>query len=132
MLNRRRRSLRTNRQMAKASARNLPSMTRISESADLPTQPQQESVNICGIPVANLTEDEAVSAISNLIATAGAHYATVVNAAKIVAANRDPGLRQILLEADFVTADGMSVVWASRLLGKPLKQRVTGIELFQR
>ena len=31
-----------------------------------------------------------------------------------------------------VTADGMSVVWASRILGGPLKQRVTGIDLFER
>jgi N-acetylglucosaminyldiphosphoundecaprenol N-acetyl-beta-D-mannosaminyltransferase len=37
-----------------------------------------------------------------------------------------------LLEADLVTADGMSIVWASRLLGQPLKQRVTGIDLFER
>jgi N-acetylglucosaminyldiphosphoundecaprenol N-acetyl-beta-D-mannosaminyltransferase len=56
----------------------------------------------------------------------------VVNAAKIVAANRDERLKQILREADLVTADGISVVWASRLLGQRLKQRVTGIDLFQR
>ncbi|HTG15742.1 MAG TPA: WecB/TagA/CpsF family glycosyltransferase, partial [Blastocatellia bacterium] len=31
-----------------------------------------------------------------------------------------------------VTADGMSIVWSSRLLGQPLKQRVTGIDLFER
>ena len=35
-------------------------------------------------------------------------------------------------KAELVTADGMSVVWASRLVGKPLKQRVTGIDLFER
>jgi N-acetylglucosaminyldiphosphoundecaprenol N-acetyl-beta-D-mannosaminyltransferase len=41
-------------------------------------------------------------------------------------------LRERLDKAAIVTADGMSVVWASRLLGKPLKQRVTGIDLFER
>lgn len=87
---------------------------------------------IAGIPVANLTEDETVSAIDELISDGGSHYAAVVNAAKIVAADRDERLKQILLEADFVTADGMSVVWASRFLGGPLKQRVTGIDLFER
>lgn len=88
--------------------------------------------NVAGIPVASLTEDEAVAAIDEMISKGVSHYAAVVNAAKIVAANRDEGLKQILLDADLVTADGMSVVWASRLLGQPLKQRVTGIDLFER
>lgn len=87
---------------------------------------------VCGIPVANLTEDEAVAAIDKMISEGGSHYAAVVNAAKIVAATRDERLKQVLLGADLVTADGMSVVWASRLLGQPLKQRVTGIDLFER
>jgi len=56
----------------------------------------------------------------------------VVNAAKIVAANRDDKLKQVLRDADLVTADGMSIVWASRLLGQRLKERVTGIDLFER
>jgi len=87
---------------------------------------------IAGIPVANLSEDEAVAVIDKLISEGGSHYGVVVNAAKIVAADRDEKLKRALLEADLVTADGMSVVWASRLLGQPLKQRVTGIDLFQR
>ena len=88
--------------------------------------------NVAGIPVANLTEDEAVAAIDALISKGVSHYGAVVNAAKIVAADRDKKLKQVLLDADLVTADGMSVVWASRLLGQPLKQRVTGIDLFER
>lgn len=91
-----------------------------------------KTVLVCGIPVADLTEDEAVAAIDKMITEGGSHYAAVVNAAKIVAATRDERLKQVLLEADMVTADGMSVVWASRLLGQPLKQRVTGIDLFER
>ena len=88
--------------------------------------------SISGIPVANLTEDEAVAAIDEMISRSGPHYAAVVNASKIVAADRDERLKQVLLDADLVTADGMSVVWASRLLGQPLRQRVTGIDLFER
>ena len=56
----------------------------------------------------------------------------MVNAAKIVGANRDERLKHVLLEADLVTADGMSVVWASRLFGRALRERVTGIDLFER
>jgi N-acetylglucosaminyldiphosphoundecaprenol N-acetyl-beta-D-mannosaminyltransferase len=56
----------------------------------------------------------------------------VVNAAKIVHMRTDDLLRNSLLEADLLLADGQSVVWASRLLHRPLPERVTGIDLFQR
>ena len=101
-------------------------------SAPRRLRPSAATVVIADIAVANLTEDETVAAIDELISQGGSHYAAVVNAAKIVAANRDERLKQILLDADLVTADGMSVVWASRILGGPLKQRVTGIDLFER
>lgn len=86
---------------------------------------------VAGIPVANVSEDEAVEVIDKLVSVGGAHYGAVVNAAKLVAANRDENLKRVLLDADLVTADGMSVVWASRVLGCGLKERVTGIDLFQ-
>lgn len=56
----------------------------------------------------------------------------VVNAAKVVKMRSDPLLRDSLLEADVLLADGQSVVWASRFLGHPLPERVTGIDLFER
>ena len=89
-------------------------------------------VLIAGIYVDNLSEDEALSRIDELIASGGSHYMTVVNAAKVVAARSDEQLRERLQKSALVTADGMSVVWASRLVGQPLKQRVTGIDLFER
>jgi N-acetylglucosaminyldiphosphoundecaprenol N-acetyl-beta-D-mannosaminyltransferase len=89
-------------------------------------------VTVAGIEVDNLNESEALSAVKHLMGGGRFSYLTVVNAAKIVAATRNEGLRQVLSQADLVTADGMSVVWASRLLGNRLKQRVTGIDLFAR
>ena len=56
----------------------------------------------------------------------------VVNAAKIVKLRRDELLRTSLLDCDVILADGQSVVWASRLLGRQLPERVTGIDLFER
>jgi N-acetylglucosaminyldiphosphoundecaprenol N-acetyl-beta-D-mannosaminyltransferase len=67
-----------------------------------------------------------------MMGAGGPHYLCVVNAAKAVAASRDGRLRDALREAALVTADGMSVVWAARWLGRPLKGRVTGIDLFER
>ena len=101
-------------------------------SSPRPPSSAMNTVVITGIPVANITEDEAVETIDRLITEGGPHYGAVVNAAKLVTANRDRDLNRALLNADLVTADGMSVVWASRLLGRGLKQRVTGIDLFGR
>jgi N-acetylglucosaminyldiphosphoundecaprenol N-acetyl-beta-D-mannosaminyltransferase len=103
-----------------------------STSSATTSEKTYKDVIIAGIPVTNITEDEAVALIDELISVGGPHYGAVVNAAKVVAANQDPELKRALLNADFVTADGMSVVWASRLLGRSLKQRVTGIDLFER
>jgi N-acetylglucosaminyldiphosphoundecaprenol N-acetyl-beta-D-mannosaminyltransferase len=55
----------------------------------------------------------------------------VVNVDKLVKASRDPELRCIINGCALINADGMPVVWASRLLGKPLRERVAGIDLFE-
>jgi N-acetylglucosaminyldiphosphoundecaprenol N-acetyl-beta-D-mannosaminyltransferase len=102
-----------------------------------PTLPLSHSspfprVTVIGIKVDNVSEDEALSLIDEWVDGAAPVYMAVVNAAKLVSARRDDELRGALMSADLVTADGMSVVWASRLLGSPLKERVTGIDLFER
>ena len=53
----------------------------------------------------------------------------VVNASKIVDMQTDLYLRKSVNESDLINADGQAVVWASKLLGKPLKERVSGIDL---
>lgn len=55
----------------------------------------------------------------------------VVNAAKLVNMRRDPTLREAVGNCDIINADGASVVLASRLLGRPVPERVTGIDLFE-
>ena len=55
----------------------------------------------------------------------------VVNAGKIVAMQDDPQLRKSVNESDLINADGQAVVWASRLLGKPIVERVAGIDLME-
>jgi N-acetylglucosaminyldiphosphoundecaprenol N-acetyl-beta-D-mannosaminyltransferase len=53
----------------------------------------------------------------------------VVNAGKIVSMQKDLQLRKSVNESDLINADGQAVVWASKILGKPLKERVAGIDL---
>jgi N-acetylglucosaminyldiphosphoundecaprenol N-acetyl-beta-D-mannosaminyltransferase len=52
-----------------------------------------------------------------------------INAAKLVALHDDAGIRDLVNRCELVTADGQAVKWASRLLGDPVPERVTGIDL---
>ncbi len=52
-----------------------------------------------------------------------------INAAKLIMLRHDPHLRDVVNQCQLVSADGQSVVWASRLLGDPLPERVAGIDL---
>ncbi len=88
-------------------------------------------IQMMGCAVDNLDMEESLAVVEGFIRSGRPHQHVVVNVDKIVKASRDPGLRRIINDCDLINADGMPVVWASRLLGKPLKERVTGVDLFE-
>ena len=90
-----------------------------------------ERVHLMGCAIDNLTMEETLQKVEGFIATGLPHQHVVVNVDKLVKASRDPGLRQIINDCALVNVDGMPVVWASRLLGRPLKERVAGCDLFE-
>lgn len=55
---------------------------------------------------------------------------SVVNVAKLVKMQKDTELAQSVASCDLVNVDGMGVVWAARMLGHHVPERVTGIDLF--
>ena len=85
--------------------------------------------NMLGIPICSLTMDEVLALIDRTIEDRGRLQIGVVNAAKIVNMRRDEVLRNDVLSSDIIVPDGTSVVWASRILGRPLPERVAGIDL---
>ena len=86
-------------------------------------------VNILNTSIDNLTMSETLERVSKSIENGEQIHHVVVNAGKIVAMQTDPELRKSVNESDIINADGQAVVWASRILGKPLKERVAGIDL---
>jgi N-acetylglucosaminyldiphosphoundecaprenol N-acetyl-beta-D-mannosaminyltransferase len=94
-----------------------------------PGPPASRQVELFGLRIDALTMAETLDAAEALIAAGGVHQHVVVNVAKVVAADRDPDLRAIINACDLVNADGQPIVWASRLLGRPLPERVAGIDL---
>ena len=90
-----------------------------------------DAITLMGCRIDNLSMEETLVRIEEFIRSGKPHQHVVVNVDKLVKASRDPELRRIVNECALVNADGMPVVWASRLLGKPLKERVAGIDLFE-
>jgi N-acetylglucosaminyldiphosphoundecaprenol N-acetyl-beta-D-mannosaminyltransferase len=95
-----------------------------------PAPAQQRA--LFGIQIDALTLDETVQRCLDAIDAGEALEIGVVNAAKIVNMRRDPELHSAVAGCDVIVADGQSVVWASRVLGARLPERVAGIDLFQR
>ncbi|MBK5222588.1 MAG: WecB/TagA/CpsF family glycosyltransferase [Acidimicrobiia bacterium] len=88
---------------------------------------------LLGIPIDILTMAEALDRAADLIvrarATGRTHQLVTVNVDFVVNALTDAQLRSILRRSDLAIADGMPLVWASRLFGPPLPERVAGVDL---
>ena len=91
----------------------------------------EHRVEILGCPIDNFTMEETLGAIAGLIADGRPVQHVVINVDKLVKARRDQRLREAINACSLVNADGMPIVWASRLLGTPLKERVAGVDLFE-
>jgi N-acetylglucosaminyldiphosphoundecaprenol N-acetyl-beta-D-mannosaminyltransferase len=85
-----------------------------------------------GVRVDALTIDETVQRCLAAVTAGHLLEVGVINAAKVVKMRRDAALREAVSGCDLIVADGQSVVWASRVLGARLPERVAGIDLFQR
>ena len=60
------------------------------------------------------------------------HVVITANASHLCMMRRDPELRAACASGDLIVADGMSVVWAARLAGVPVPERVAGVDLMAR
>jgi N-acetylglucosaminyldiphosphoundecaprenol N-acetyl-beta-D-mannosaminyltransferase len=89
-----------------------------------------EKVTLFGIPIDNLTKAEVVDRIEAMVKGGGVHQHVVVNVDKIVKMESNSSLRAAVLDCDLITVDGQPVIWVSRLFKCPIKERVTGVDLF--
>lgn len=90
-----------------------------------------QKINFLGTQVDNLSMSETLSLIEESIEHKEKIIREDINAAKIVWMQNDPKFKQIIQKADLINADGQSIILASKLLGKPIKERVSGIDLME-
>lgn len=88
-------------------------------------------ITISNIPVDMLTMTQTIQLIDNAITENRPIHHVVINAAKVVNAQKDLALRESIVNCDIINADGQSIVWASKILNRPLPERVSGIDLME-
>ena len=88
-------------------------------------------VNILGITVDSYSMQETVEQIRQAVEGQAPIRVVTANPEMIYASVRNQRLKKLINSAEFVTADGVGVVWAARQLGTPVYERVTGIDLVQ-
>lgn len=97
-----------------------------------PTEPRGTRLSLLNCPIDAVDMDEAVVRCEAAIASRSYLQQVSVNAAKFVTMADDRELREMVADSGLITADGQSVVWAARLLGTRLPERVAGIDLMER
>jgi len=103
----------------------------MSSVAGRSAQPQASGarVDVLGCSIDALTMAESVARCEQLVEDGAYSQHMAINAAKLVKMRDDGELRDITARCELVNADGQAVVWASRLLGAPLPERVAGVDL---
>lgn len=88
-----------------------------------------EKTNILGVNVDKVTYDEAVGRIMKMLNEPGNHTVFTPNSEIILMAYKDENFCGILNSADLLTADGIGVVYASKILGNSVPERVAGFDV---
>lgn len=88
-------------------------------------------IELAGVLVDRVDENAAAAALEGFLADGRSHQIVTVNMDFLRLARHDATFRSLLNRADLAVADGMPVVWLSRLRGDPLPARVAGIELVE-
>jgi N-acetylglucosaminyldiphosphoundecaprenol N-acetyl-beta-D-mannosaminyltransferase len=86
-------------------------------------------IAILGVPFDNINTAETVTLVEQMVASKVPHYLATANVDFLVQALHDVELRRILMDAHLVVCDGTPLLWASKLLGNPLPERVAGSDL---
>lgn len=87
-----------------------------------------DTLEILNVKIDRVTMVEAVKLIERYISLNEKSHIVTINPEFIIEAQKNQSFRHVLNNAKLRLADGIGVVWASKLIGKPLSERVTGVD----
>jgi N-acetylglucosaminyldiphosphoundecaprenol N-acetyl-beta-D-mannosaminyltransferase len=88
--------------------------------------------HLFGIEIDAVTSRQALEILEQRITAGRKEFVVTPNVDHLVQLQRNTAFRDAYARATLVVADGMPVIWAARLLGQPLPERVTGKHLLPR
>ena len=84
--------------------------------------------DILGVAFDNTTMDEAVGRAMSLLEQEGPHLVVTPNPEIVRLAQSDREFAGLIAGADLVLPDGVGIIYAAKILGRPLKARVPGVD----
>jgi N-acetylglucosaminyldiphosphoundecaprenol N-acetyl-beta-D-mannosaminyltransferase len=86
---------------------------------------------LLGLPFDVIDLDTAVARIHAAVASRTRLFISTPNTNFVVAARRDQAFRDSVFHSDMSLMDGKPLVWAARLMGIPVPERVSGADVFE-
>lgn len=97
-----------------------------------PQETGADTVDMFGVPLTRLDMEGALTRVEQFIADRSPHLIITSDTPGIVRAHDDLEYQELIRSAAMVTADGRGVVWMARILGLPMQDRVSGVDLVLR
>ncbi len=88
-----------------------------------------QRVRIADVDFDHLTEEQLIEQVTDAISRGAGGTIVTPNVDICRRVHRDPVSRDLVTAASIVVADGMPLIWAARLAGRPLPERITGADL---
>ncbi|MDI6861667.1 MAG: WecB/TagA/CpsF family glycosyltransferase [Caldisericia bacterium] len=88
-----------------------------------------EKVDILGIKVDNLTQDEVLQRLIHFIKEKKFHLIFTINSENATKVLENKKFFEVIKNADLIIPDGIGIIIASKILKKPLKERIPGIDI---
>ncbi len=86
-------------------------------------------VNLLDMWIDKVDLQAAIAHVDDFVRARTVHQIMTVNVDFLRLGDRNPIFRSLINAADLAVPDGMPLLWGARLLGDPLPERVTGVEL---
>ncbi|MBK1813886.1 WecB/TagA/CpsF family glycosyltransferase [Clostridium sp. YIM B02505] len=87
-------------------------------------------ISLLNTVVDNLDLNEALDEIVKLVNNKRYNYVVTPNVDHIIQLERDKEFREVYDNADLILTDGMPLIWISKLKKTPIKEKVSGSDLF--
>lgn len=87
-----------------------------------------ETISILGVPFLNITQQDFITLLDSRIDQKKKTFVITANPEVVMTANENEDVMRYIHKATYICADGIGIVKAAKLLGQPIKERVTGYD----